>query len=106
MRLCMRWLIASIVSLFTFVAFWAICARVAGLDEAKSLGIAGLVAVVVLAPLAWWAPRGDTDEPVPQLNTGTAVTLNDSAHASGVASATNSPMRARDSPRSARNLRR
>ncbi len=57
MRLVVRWGVAVSVSLAAFAMSWWVCQAAAGLDEAKTLAVAGAVLAVVLAVAAWWAAR-------------------------------------------------
>lgn len=57
MRLALRWGVAVVVSAGGFALAWWVCAKLARLDEAVSLGIAGAVVAVVMAVAAWRAPR-------------------------------------------------
>jgi high-affinity Fe2+/Pb2+ permease len=62
MRLVARWGVAVVVSAAGFALAWWVCQEQIRLDEGASLGIAGVVAAIVIAIAAWWAPRGaDSD---------------------------------------------
>ena len=58
MRLVARWGVAVVVSAAGFALAWWVCGKLIGLDEGVSLGVAGAVVAVLLAVVAWWAPRG------------------------------------------------
>jgi hypothetical protein len=60
MRLVVRWGLAVVVSAAAFALSWWAC-RLAGLDEAVALGVAGAVLAVVLAVAGWWAAREHPD---------------------------------------------
>ena len=57
MRLVARWGGALAVSAVGFALTWWVCQELIGADEGISLGIAGAVLAIVLAVVAWWAPR-------------------------------------------------
>lgn len=58
MRLVARWGVAVVVTAVGFALAWWVCGKLIRLDEGVSLGIAGVVAAIVIAVAAWWAPRG------------------------------------------------
>ncbi len=58
MKLVARWGAAVVVSAAGFALAWWICAKLIGADEGVSLGVAGAVLAVLVAVVAWWAPRG------------------------------------------------
>lgn len=62
MRLVARWGVAVVVSAAGFALAWWVCQETIGLDEGVSLGIAGAVVAIVMAVVAWWAPRGIDSE--------------------------------------------
>jgi hypothetical protein len=46
-----------VVSAAGFALTWWVCGKLIGLDEGVSLSVAGAVLAVLLAVVAWWAPR-------------------------------------------------
>src|ERR1022692_4275083 len=90
-RQFVRWCVALVESAGTFAATWWICARPGGLDEVVSLAIAGLAAVLAIAPLGWWATRMPKDLDTSGQIHGSTVAERDSGQAASVATTTNSP---------------
>ena len=87
MRLFARWGIASAVSLAVFVLVWWVGADVVGFDSGTAWAVAGTIAAVVLAPLAWWAPRLKADEPGSASPIEPTVVISGSGQVNGVAAA-------------------
>ena len=85
MRLLARWGVAAAVSLVVFVLVWWVGANVVGFDSGTAWAVAGAIAAVVLAPLAWWAPRLKVNEPGSQSPIEPAVVVSGSGRVSGVA---------------------
>jgi Tetratricopeptide repeat len=89
-RLFARWGTAVAGTAAAFAVAWWICARVADLDAGASEAIAGVAGAIVLAVLAWWAPRKPAIERSAS-GSAPAIAARDDAQVSGVAVAHNSP---------------
>lgn len=63
MRLFCALGVAAAVPPVVFVLVWWVGVNVVGFDSGTVWAVAGAIAAIVLAPLAWWAPRLKADEP-------------------------------------------
>ena len=77
--------LASVGSVAVFVLVWWLSADAVSLDPGAAWALAGVAAAVVLAPLAWWAPRVRANEPDSQLPAEPTVVVSGSGSVSDVA---------------------